>query len=188
MNKRLQGTTLQELWNDAWKIKIHNFHQDLPRKNLKILTEERPILIFLGKALTGHVISVHQASSEIDCTRKCLSNLKCASFNFEIPQSRFLSICELNNVSMTSSNNKLKRNDSFAYYELITPIERPKQEISAFCPTTSNIITVAATTQGTEEASPTQDQARTPSSSVSSRQAATSAAPGKWCNLPGCHA
>ena len=168
MNKRLRGTTLQELWNDAWKIEIHNFHQDLLRENLKIITEEHLILIFLGKALTGHVISVHQAISEIECTRKCLSNPKCASFNFEIPQSRFLSICQLNNVSMTSSNNKLKRNDSFAYYEPITPMERPKQEISAFCPTTSNIITDAATTQGTEEVSPTQDQAETPSSSVSS--------------------
>ena len=144
-----------------------------------MITEEHLILIFLGKALTGHVISVHQASSEIDCTRKCLSNPKCVSFNFEIPQSRFLSICELNNVSMTSSNNKLKRNDSFAYYEPITPMERPKQEISAFCPTTSNIITDAATTQGTEEVSPTQDQAETPSSTVSSTQAATTAAPGK---------
>ena len=88
---------------------------------------------------------------------------------------------------MTSSNNKLKRNDNFTYYEPITPIERPNQEISVFCPTTSNIITDAATTQGTEEASPTQDQAGTPSSSVSSTQAATTAASGKWFNLLGCN-
>ena len=82
-------------------------------------------------------------------------------------------------MSMTSSNNKLKRNDSFAYYEPITPMERSKQEISAFCPTTNNIITDAATTQGTEEVSPTQGQAETSSSTVSSTQAATTAAPGK---------
>ena len=180
MNKRLQGTTLQQLWDDAWKIKIRNFHQDLLRENHKMITEEHLILIFLGKALTGHVISVHQVSSEIDCTRKCLSNPKCASFNFQIPQSRFLSICELNKVSITSSNNKLNRNDSFAFYEPISPMERPKQEIAAFCPTTRNIITDAATTQGTKEVSTTQDQTETPWNCVSSTQAATTAAPGRW--------
>ena len=123
---------------------------------------------------------MYQASSEIDCTRKCLSNPKYAFFNFEIQQSRSLSICELNNVSRMSSNNKLKRNDSFAYHEPITPMERPKQEIAAFCPTSSNIITEASTAQGTQEVSTSQDQAVTPTSSVSSTQAATTAAPGKW--------
>ena len=93
-------------------------------------------------------------------------------------QSRSLSICELNNASRASSNNKYKRNDSFAYYEPITPRERPKQEIAAFCPTTSNIITDAVTTQGTKEVSPTQDEAATPPSRVPSTQPATTAAPG----------
>ena len=154
-----------------------------------MITEEHLIFIFLGEALTGYVFSVYQASSEIDCTRKCLSNPKYAFFNFETQQSRSLSICELNNVSRMSSNNKLKRNDSFAYYEPITPMERPKQEIAAFCLTSSNIITEASTAQGTQEVSTSQDQAVTPTSSVSSTQVATTAAPGKWfARLKnGCH-
>ena len=84
-----------------------------------MITKEHNIFMFLGKALLGHVISVHQASSEIDCTRKCLSNPKCASFNFEIKQSQSLSICKLNNVTVSrmSSNNKLQSRDGFAYYE-----------------------------------------------------------------------
>ena len=143
-----------------------------------MITEEHPIFIFVGEALTGYVFSVYQASSEIDCTRKCLSNPKCASFNFEIQKSRSLSICELNNASRVSSKNKLKRNDSLAYYEPITPRERPKQEIAAICPTTSNTITDSVTTQGTQEVSSTEDQGATPSRSVPSTQPATTA-PGK---------
>ena len=123
---------------------------------------------------------MHQTRSELDCSHKCLSNPKCASFNFEIQQSQSLSTCELNNVSRISSNNKLKRNDSFAYYEPITPMERSKQEIAAFCPTTSNIITEATTAQGTQEISTSQDQAVTPASSVPSTQSATTATPSKW--------
>ena len=83
-------------------------------------------------------------------------------------------------MSRASSNNKLKRNDSFAYYEPIASLERPKQEIAAFCPTSSNIITEASTTQGTQEVSTSRDQAVTPASSISSTQSATTAAPGKW--------
>ena len=118
---------------------------------------------------------MHQTRSELDCSHKCLSNPKCASFNFEIQQSRSLSTCELNNVSRISSNNKLKRNDSFAYYEPITPMERSKQEIAAFCPTTSNIITEATTARGTQGISTSQDQAVTPASSVPSTRPATTA-------------
>ena len=123
---------------------------------------------------------MHQASSEIACTQKCLSNPKCASFNFEIQQSRSLSTCELNAVSRTSPNSKLKRRHGFAYYEPLTPRERPKQQITAFSPTTRNLIMAASTTQGTQEAIPTQDQAATPASRVPSTQPTTTAAPGKW--------
>ncbi|XP_044183074.1 mucin-17-like [Acropora millepora] len=129
-----------------------------------------------GKALSGHVISVHQASSEIACTHKCLSNPKCASFNFEIQQSRSLSTCELNVVSRTSPNNKLNSRSGFAYYEPLTPNDRPKQQITAFSPTTRNLIMAAPTTQGTQEVSPTRDQATTPATKVSSTQPATTAA------------
>mgnify|MGYP000733666413 FL=1 len=149
------------------------------RRNQKV-TKESTIFIFLGKALSGHVISVHQASSEIACTHKCLSNPKCASFNFELQQSRSLSTCELNAVSMTSPNSKLKSRNGFAYYEPLTPNERPKQQITAFSPTKSNLKIAASTTQGTQETSPTQDQASTPASRVPSTQPATTAAPSKW--------
>ncbi|XP_015771825.1 PREDICTED: uncharacterized protein LOC107350111 [Acropora digitifera] len=133
-----------------------------------------------GKALSGHVISVHQASSEIACTQKCLSNPKCASFNFEIQQSRSLSTCELNAVSRTSPNNKLNSRNGFAYYEPLTPRERPKQQITAFSPTTRNLIMATTPTKGTQEVSPTRDQATTPASSVPSTQPTITAAPGKW--------
>ena len=150
------------------------------RRNQKV-TKESTIFIFLGKALSGHVISVHQASSEIACTHKCLSNPKCASFNFEIQQSpRSLSTCELNAVSRTSPNNKLNSRNGFAYYEPLTPNERPKQQITAFPPTTSNLRMATTTTQGAQEVSPTQDQAATPASMFPSTQPATTAAPGKW--------
>ena len=144
-----------------------------------MITEEHTIFIFLGEALSGHVISVHQTSGEIHCTRKCLSNPKCASFNFEIQQSRSLSTCELNTVSRTSDN-KLESRHGFAYYEPLTPRERPKQERAPFSPTTSNLITEAVTTQGTQEVSPNQGEAATPASSVPSTEPATIAAPGKW--------
>ena len=133
-----------------------------------------------------------QASSEIACTHKCLSNPKCASFNFEIQQSRSLSTCELNAVSRTSPNSKLKSRHGFAYYEPLTPRERPKQQITAFSPTTSyiimgafspttsNIIMGASTAQGTQEVISTQDQATTPGTRIPSTQPATTAAPGKW--------
>ena len=149
------------------------------RRNQKV-TKESTIFIFLGKVLSGHVISVHEASSEIACTRKCLSNPKCASFNFEIQQSRSLSTCELNAVSRTSPYNELKSRHGFAYYEPLTPRERPKQQTAAFSPTTRNLIIAASTTQGTQEVSPTRDQATTPASRVPSTQPATTAAPGKW--------
>ena len=136
-------------------------------RNQKTVTEEHPIFVFLlGEALAGYTIAVHHTRSELDCSYKYLSNPKCASFNFEIQQSRSLSTCELNNVSTIYSNNKLKRNDSFAYYEPITSMERPTQEITAFSPTRSNIIAEASTTKGTQEASPTEDQAATPQNSV----------------------
>ncbi|XP_044182732.1 LOW QUALITY PROTEIN: tetranectin-like [Acropora millepora] len=134
-----------------------------------------------GKALSGHVISVHQASSEIACTQKCLSNPKCASFNFEIQQSRALSTCELNAVSSTSPNNKLNSRSGFAYYEPLTPRETPKQQTTAFPPTTSKLMMAASTTQDTQEASPTRDQATAPASRVPSTQPTTKAAPVSNC-------
>ena len=140
----------------------------------------RLLFVLLGVALTGHINSVHQTRTELDCSHKCLSNPKCASFNFEIQESRSLSICELNNVSRMSSNNKLKRRGSFAYYEPLTPRQRPRQEIAAFCLTTSNLITEAATTEGTQEVGTSQDIAATPAGSVPSAQPATRAEPGKW--------
>ena len=149
------------------------------RRNQKV-TKESTIFIFLGKVLSGHVISVHQASSEIACTHKCLSNPKCASFNFEIQQSRSLSTCELNAVSRTSPSSKLKSRHGFAYYEPLTPRGRPEQQIKAFSPTTSNLMMAASTIQGTQEVRPTQDQATTPASRVPSTQPATTAAPSKW--------
>ena len=149
------------------------------RRNQKV-TKESTIFIFLGKALSGHVISVHQASSEIACTHKCLSNPECASFNFEIQQSRSLSTCELNAVSRTSPYNELNSPSGFAYYEPLTPREMPKQQTTAFSPTTSKLMMAASTTQGTQEASPTRDQATTPASRVPSTQPTTTAAPGKW--------
>ena len=123
---------------------------------------------------------MHQANSEIACTHKCLSNPKCASFNFEIQQSRSLSTCELNAVSRASPNSKLKSRHAFAYYEPLTPNERPKQQITAFSPTKSNLKMAASTAQGGQEVSPTQDQAATLASGVPSTQPATTAAPGKW--------
>jgi len=134
-----------------------------------------------GEALTGHIISVHQTRNVLECGHKCLSNPECASFNFEIQESRFLSICELNNVSSISSNNKLKRKDSFAYYEPLTRKERPKQQITGFSPTTSNIMTKTTTTRGTQEVSTSQYQAVTPASKVPSIQPATTAAPVSNC-------
>ena len=164
------------------KFSLHKFSITLKRHTslLVIKLKLRLLFVLLGVALTGHIMSVHQTRSELDCSHKCLSNPKCASFNFEIQESRSLSICELNNVSRMSSNNKLKRRDSFAYYEPLTPRQRPKQEIAAFRPTTSNLITEAATTQGTQEVGTSQDIAATPVSSVSSTQPAIRAAPGKW--------
>ena len=149
------------------------------RRNQKV-TKESTIFIFLGKALSGHVISVHQASSEIACTHKCLSNPKCASFNFEIQQSRSLSTCELNAVSRTSPSNKLNSRHGYAYYEPLKLRERPKQQTTAFSPTTRNLIMAASTTQGAQEVSPTQDQATTPASRVPSTQPTITAASGKW--------
>ena len=64
-----------------------------------------------------------------------------------------------------SSNKKLQSRDGFAYYEPLTPRERPKQEITAITPTTSNIITATVTTQ---EVSPTQAEAAIIPSSVPS--------------------
>ena len=164
------------------RIKIQNFHQDLLgqniiRRNQKITKEQ--FFFFLGKALSGHVISVHQASTEIACTHKCLSDPKCASFNFEIQQSRSLFTCELNAVSRTSPYNELKSRDGFAYYEPVTPRERPKQQITTFSQT-SNLITEAATTQGTQAVSPTQDEATTPASRVPSTHSEITPGPGKW--------
>ncbi|XP_015763278.1 PREDICTED: C-type lectin domain family 4 member E-like isoform X2 [Acropora digitifera] len=133
-----------------------------------------------GKALTGHIISVHQIRNELDCGHKCLSNPKCVSFNFEIQQSRSLSTCELNNLSRMPSDNNLQIRDGFAYYEPLTPRERPKQEITAITPETSNLITATATTQ---EVSPTQAEATIPPTSVPSatQPPTTTAAPGSNC-------
>ena len=164
------------------KFSFHKFSITLKRHTslLVIKLKLKLEFVLLGVALTGHIISVHQTRTELDCSHKCLSNPKCASFNFEIQESRSLSICELNNVPRMSSNNKLKRRESFAYYEPLTPRQRPKQEIAAFCPTTSNLITEAATTQGTQKISTSQDIAATPATSVPSTQLATTTAPGKW--------
>ncbi|XP_074609875.1 uncharacterized protein LOC141864040 [Acropora palmata] len=134
-----------------------------------------------GEVLTGHIISVHQTRNELDCSHKCLSNPECASFNFEIQQSRSLSICELNNASSISSNSKLKRKESFVYYEPLIPKERPKQQITGFYPTTSNIITKTTTTRGTQEVSTSQYQAPTLASRVPSTQRAKAAAPVSNC-------
>ena len=83
-------------------------------------------------------------------------------------------------MTRASPNSKLKSRHGFAYYEPLTPRERPKQQITAFSPTTSNLIMEATTTQGTQAVSPTQDEATTPTSRVPSTQPAATAAPGKW--------
>ena len=75
------------------------------------------------------------------------------------------------------SDNKLQRRDVFAYYELLTPRERPKQEITGITPTTRNAITATVTTQ---EVSPTRPKRAIPPRSVPSTQPATTAAPSKW--------
>ena len=155
-------------------------------KLLSLKLKLRLPFVLLGETLTGHIISVHLTRNELDCSHKCLRNPKCASFNFEIKQSRSLSTCELNNLSRMSSNNKLQSRDGFTYYEPLTLRERPKQEITAITPTTSNII---MTTVTTEEVSPTQAKAAIILSSVpSATQPATTAAPGKWfAKLKGTH-
>ena len=85
------------------------------------------------------------------------------------------------------SNNNLQIRDGFAYYEPFTPRERPKREITATTPATSNIIAATVTTQ---EVSPTQAEAAIPPTSVPSatQPPTTTAAPGKWlAKLKGTH-
>ncbi|XP_029204848.2 C-type lectin domain family 4 member D-like [Acropora millepora] len=80
-----------------------------------------------GEALTGHIISLHQTRSELDCAHKCLLNSKCASLNFEFQSSRTLSTCETNGMLRTSSTIKLQSRDGFAYYEPIAKLIQEKE-------------------------------------------------------------
>ena len=170
-NERLNNAFFagQHLWNNCRSTKLHLqtdvlavfevvLAQDLynlEKKNGLNLKLRLPFVL-LGEALTGYIILVHQTRNALDCSHKCLSNPKCASFNFEIQQSRSPSTCELNNLSRMSSNNKFQSRDGFAYYEPLTPRGRSKQEITAIIPTRSKIITATVTTQ---EVSRTQAEA-----------------------------
>ncbi|XP_068713668.1 aggrecan core protein-like [Montipora foliosa] len=103
-----------------------------------------------GEALNGHVISVHQVRSELACAHKCLSNHKCASVNFEAQSARSLRTCELNAVSRTSSDKTLQSRDGFAYYEPLTIVKKPQQEIATLTPTTSDVLIKTAASTPTE--------------------------------------
>lgn len=98
-----------------------------------------------GEALSGHIILVHQVSSELDCAQKCLLSTKCASYNFEVHSARSLCTCELNAVSNTSSGDALQRREGFAYYEPVT-IQMTQQD---FAPTLApNIVPTSVPQQG----------------------------------------
>ncbi|XP_068711105.1 uncharacterized protein [Montipora foliosa] len=103
-----------------------------------------------GEALNGHVISVHQVRSELACAHKCHSNHRCASLNFEAQSARSLRTCELNAVSRTSSDKTLQSRDGFTYYEPLTIVKKPQQEITTLTPTTSDVLIKTAASTPTE--------------------------------------
>lgn len=99
----------------------------ISKRHAPLQLESEFILILSGEALTGHIISLHQTRSELDCAHKCLLNSKCASLNFEFQSSRTLSTCEINGMSRASSTIKLQRRDGFAYYEPIAKLIQEKE-------------------------------------------------------------
>ena len=69
--------------------------------------------------LNGHVLSVYQVFSEMECLQRCLSYDQCMSFNFERQTSALRRDCELNALSTELSGDALEIRIGFSYYEPI---------------------------------------------------------------------
>ncbi|XP_022781213.1 uncharacterized protein LOC111322399 [Stylophora pistillata] len=83
-----------------------------------------------GEVLEGHVIANYSVPSELDCLHRCVSRGNCVSFNYQrlsFESSRHS--CELNDVTLLSSGEKLVRRNGYSYKEpILLPYDGDKNE------------------------------------------------------------
>ena len=69
----------------------------------------------IGYVLDDHVISKSHVTSRIDCSFDCLSDQRCASYNFE-EGDKPNHECELNSESKETKSSYLIRKQGYSYY------------------------------------------------------------------------
>ena len=74
-----------------------------------------PLFGIIGSVLAGHVISKSHVSSRIDCTFECLSDQRCALYNYEEGDGE-LHDCELNSESKETKPLNLIVKPGYSYY------------------------------------------------------------------------
>ena len=66
--------------------------------------------------LVGHVMNTSTVANEFECHQKCLKNNTCKSFNVHPGADIAIRVCELNNKTRKTTQDKFKRKKGSSYY------------------------------------------------------------------------
>ncbi|XP_048580810.1 uncharacterized protein LOC116614003 isoform X2 [Nematostella vectensis] len=99
--------------------------------------------------LVGHVISLHNVTSPMDCALLCVADMRCASYNI-----RKKVICELSNETETSKPGSLQQDPECDYYHglnetlaiFTTAMPTPAETTTTALTTTAPLPTTAPST------------------------------------------
>ena len=77
----------------------------------------RSLLFFLSDhVLVGHVMNASAVADEFECHQKCLRNNSCKSFNVHPGTDNTKRVCELNNKTRQTTQDKFKKKKGSSYY------------------------------------------------------------------------
>ena len=77
----------------------------------------RSLLFFLSdRVLVGHVMNTSAVADEFECHQKCLRNNSCKSFNVHPGTDNTKWVCELNNKTRQTTQDKFKKKKGSSYY------------------------------------------------------------------------
>ena len=77
----------------------------------------RSLLFFLSDhVLVGHVMNTSAVADEFECHQKCLRNNSCKSFNVHPGTDNTKRVCELNNKTRQTTQDKFKKKKGSSYY------------------------------------------------------------------------
>ena len=75
-----------------------------------------PLLYPSDRVLVGHVMNTSTVANEFECHQKCLRNNSCKSFNVHPGADIAKRVCELNNKTRQTTQDKFKKKKGSSYY------------------------------------------------------------------------